>query len=381
MLLVAQLWFRIPFAGSYLTLYCGSAAVPAGGGRHRPAGLGGRRDHAAGDALFDAAHHAVLAALGPDHAASAACRARVQYFTAINPLRYAIDITRRVYLEGAGLALLSGRSVAAGADRRGHAVGGLVDVQPANAMKTHGHVARPSAMRLRLAATLPSRRSAAPAPSDLISCRPRRRCPITGRSGAGHSSAAARRERRAGSRAQHRERAQRQPGRLVEPLRRSAARLADRARARIQPGSAHRGAAHRGSAQRSAPSRRPPSRLRSPWTRPIRGSVSAKRRRPARCSAPSAAAICPAPRRSACRIPTTSFSSAAHSPGNSTCSGGCVARWKRLTPTCRCRSRTGARSVSACSPMSPRPTCSCAAHRIACAWPRKISTPSTSCWS
>jgi ABC-2 type transport system permease protein len=30
----------------------------------------------------------------------------VQYFTAINPLRYAIDITRRVYLEGTGLYLL-----------------------------------------------------------------------------------------------------------------------------------------------------------------------------------------------------------------------------------------------------------------------------------
>ena len=30
----------------------------------------------------------------------------LQYFTLINPLRYAIDITQRVYLEGAGLDLL-----------------------------------------------------------------------------------------------------------------------------------------------------------------------------------------------------------------------------------------------------------------------------------
>jgi ABC-2 type transport system permease protein len=30
----------------------------------------------------------------------------LQYFTAINPLRYAIDIARRVYLEGIGLDLL-----------------------------------------------------------------------------------------------------------------------------------------------------------------------------------------------------------------------------------------------------------------------------------
>jgi ABC-2 type transport system permease protein len=31
----------------------------------------------------------------------------VQYLTAINPLRYAIDITRRVYLEGVGLNYLT----------------------------------------------------------------------------------------------------------------------------------------------------------------------------------------------------------------------------------------------------------------------------------
>ncbi|MEI9965203.1 MAG: ABC transporter permease [Caulobacteraceae bacterium] len=32
----------------------------------------------------------------------------LQYFTAINPLRYAIDITQRDYLEGAGLDRLTG---------------------------------------------------------------------------------------------------------------------------------------------------------------------------------------------------------------------------------------------------------------------------------
>ena len=68
-------------------------------------GLGRRRDHAAGDALFHAADHAVLAALGADHADQQHAE-RLQYLTAINPLRYAIDITRRVYLEGAGLDLL-----------------------------------------------------------------------------------------------------------------------------------------------------------------------------------------------------------------------------------------------------------------------------------
>jgi ABC-2 type transport system permease protein len=32
----------------------------------------------------------------------------LQYFTALNPLRYAIDIARRVYLEGVGLDVLTG---------------------------------------------------------------------------------------------------------------------------------------------------------------------------------------------------------------------------------------------------------------------------------
>lgn len=104
-LLVAQLWFRIPFQGSFLTLYAGLV-------------------------LF------VLAAVGVGLVVSALCYTMqqamlfsfilimpfallsglttpisnmplsLQYFTCINPLRYAIDIAQRVYLEGAGLAVL-----------------------------------------------------------------------------------------------------------------------------------------------------------------------------------------------------------------------------------------------------------------------------------
>jgi len=104
-LLVAQLWFRIPFQGSFLTLYAGLA-------------------------LF------VLAAVGVGLVVSALCYTMqqamlfsfilimpfallsglttpisnmppsLQYFTFINPLRYAIDIAQRVYLEGAGAAVL-----------------------------------------------------------------------------------------------------------------------------------------------------------------------------------------------------------------------------------------------------------------------------------
>ena len=178
-LLVAQLWFRIPFAGSYADALRGLAAVSAGRGGHRPAGLGRGRDHAAGDAVFHAADHAVLAALRADHARSAACRALVQYLTAINPLRYAIDITRRVYLEGAGLGSADLRSVAPGADRRAHPDGGLLDVQPPHAMTAmsspHRH-ARSAALSIALMAALLAR-----APSDRTSCRPTRKRPSIGR--------------------------------------------------------------------------------------------------------------------------------------------------------------------------------------------------------
>ena len=104
-LLVAQLWFRIPFQGSFLTLYAGLI-------------------------LF------VLAAVGVGLVVSALCYTMqqamlfsfilimpfallsglttpisnmpqsLQYFTFINPLRYAIDIAQRVYLEGAGPGVL-----------------------------------------------------------------------------------------------------------------------------------------------------------------------------------------------------------------------------------------------------------------------------------
>ena len=104
-LLVAQLWFRIPFQGSFLTLYAGLV-------------------------LF------VLAAVGVGLVVSALCYTMqqamlfsfilimpfallsglttpisnmppsLQYFTFINPLRYAIDIAQRVYLEGAGAGVL-----------------------------------------------------------------------------------------------------------------------------------------------------------------------------------------------------------------------------------------------------------------------------------
>ena len=55
-----------------------------------------------------------------------------QYLTLINPLRYAIDLTHRVYLEGATLTQLIPVSVAACRHRRDHPADRIVDVpQPA----------------------------------------------------------------------------------------------------------------------------------------------------------------------------------------------------------------------------------------------------------
>jgi ABC-2 type transport system permease protein len=104
-LLVAQLWFRIPFAGSYLTLYAGLmlfllAAVGIG---LLLSSVAATMQQAMLYSMLLIMPFSLLSGLTtplssmPDW---------LQYLTAINPLRYAIDITRRVYLEGAGLNLL-----------------------------------------------------------------------------------------------------------------------------------------------------------------------------------------------------------------------------------------------------------------------------------
>jgi ABC-2 type transport system permease protein len=105
-LLVAQLWFRIPFAGSYLTLYVGLllfllAAVGIG---LLLSAVAATMQQAMLYSMLLIMPFSLLSGLTtplssmPDW---------LQYLTAINPLRYAIDITRRVYLEGAGLGLLT----------------------------------------------------------------------------------------------------------------------------------------------------------------------------------------------------------------------------------------------------------------------------------
>jgi len=104
-LLVAQLWFRIPFAGSYAVLYCGLmlfllAAVGMG---LFVSSLSATMQQAMLYSLVLIIPFSVLSGLTTPIGNMPRI---LQYFTLINPLRYAIEITRRVYLEGAGLDLL-----------------------------------------------------------------------------------------------------------------------------------------------------------------------------------------------------------------------------------------------------------------------------------
>jgi ABC-2 type transport system permease protein len=104
-LLVAQLWFHIPFAGSYLTLYGGLlmfllAAVGIG---LMISSVAATMQQALLYSLLLIVPFSLLSGLTTPLRNMPAA---LQYFTAINPLRYAIDITRRVYLQGVGLDML-----------------------------------------------------------------------------------------------------------------------------------------------------------------------------------------------------------------------------------------------------------------------------------
>jgi ABC-2 type transport system permease protein len=104
-LVVAQLWFRIPFAGSYLTLFAGLllfllAAVGIG---LLISAVAATMQQAMLYSMLLTMPFSLLSGLTTPISSMPSA---VQYLTTINPLRYAIDITRRVYLEGAGLDLL-----------------------------------------------------------------------------------------------------------------------------------------------------------------------------------------------------------------------------------------------------------------------------------
>jgi ABC-2 type transport system permease protein len=104
-LLVAQLWFHIPFVGSYATLFAGLllfllAAVGIG---LLISAVAATMQQAMLYSMLLIMPFSLLSGLTTPISSMPAF---VQYLTAINPLRYAIDITRRVYLEGTALDLL-----------------------------------------------------------------------------------------------------------------------------------------------------------------------------------------------------------------------------------------------------------------------------------
>jgi len=104
-LVIAQLWFRIPFAGSYLVLFAGLllfllAAV--GMGLLLSAVAATMQQAMLYSMLFIMPFSLLSGFTTP----LSAMPGVLQDFTLINPLRFAIDITRRVYLEGAGVRLL-----------------------------------------------------------------------------------------------------------------------------------------------------------------------------------------------------------------------------------------------------------------------------------
>jgi ABC-2 type transport system permease protein len=101
-LLVAQLWFHIPFAGSFLTLYAGLiffllAAIGIG---LLLSSFAATQQQAMLYGLLLIMPFSLLSGLTTPLGNMPLV---LQYFTMINPLRYAIDITQRVYLEGVGL--------------------------------------------------------------------------------------------------------------------------------------------------------------------------------------------------------------------------------------------------------------------------------------
>jgi pyoluteorin transport system permease protein len=104
-LLVAELWFRIPFAGSYVTLYVGLilfllAAVGIG---LFVSSISATMQQAM---LFGFVTIMPLSLLSGLATPISSMPLVLQDFTLINPLRYVIDLVHRVYLQGAGLGEL-----------------------------------------------------------------------------------------------------------------------------------------------------------------------------------------------------------------------------------------------------------------------------------
>jgi len=104
-LLVAQLWFRIPFAGSYLILYLSLIeflAASVGIGLFISSIARNMQQAMIGSVIVIMPFMLMSGLTTPIMNMPPA----LQYLTALNPLRYAISMTRQIYLEAAGLAQL-----------------------------------------------------------------------------------------------------------------------------------------------------------------------------------------------------------------------------------------------------------------------------------
>jgi ABC-2 type transport system permease protein len=104
-LLMSQFWFHIPFAGSYVVLYTGlglflMAAVGLG---LFVSSIAATMQQAMLYAFLLVMPFALLSGLATPFSSMPDA---LQTVMIINPLRYALDITKRVYLEGAGFANL-----------------------------------------------------------------------------------------------------------------------------------------------------------------------------------------------------------------------------------------------------------------------------------
>ncbi len=102
-LLVAQLWFGIPFVGSFVTLYAGLClfVIAAVGVGLFVSALSATMQQAMLFSFVLVMPFILLSGLATPIGNMPVV---FQYLTLINPLRYVIDLTRRVYLEGAGAA-------------------------------------------------------------------------------------------------------------------------------------------------------------------------------------------------------------------------------------------------------------------------------------
>jgi len=104
-LLVAQIWFRIPFAGSLFTLYAGLGlfVLASTGIGLLISSVSATMQQAMLFSFLVMMPFTLLSGLATPISSMPEI---LQYLTFLNPLRYAIDIARRVYLEGAGIPLL-----------------------------------------------------------------------------------------------------------------------------------------------------------------------------------------------------------------------------------------------------------------------------------